>query len=490
MDLQNLANLDLSQFSEDELATLIEGLEELALQSPLDYTPHKKQLDFHLSKAKVRFLSGGNRSGKTECGVWEDACHSTGLYPKWFVGRRFNRPTRGRIIVTDYEKGGAVVEEKLFKWIPAHLIQSIRRTTKGALSRIEVKHLSGGISTIEIMTHEQDDMVFEGWSGHWAHFDEPPPREKFIATLRGLIDFSGHVWLTLTPISQPWLYDEFVSKAQSGDKDFFFHTVDMMDNPHTPQSEKDFFMKSLTEEEKEARIHGRFKHLTGLVYKMFDPSVHVVSKDKVKVEPKWPKYFVCDPHDRKPHFGIWAAVDPMGTIYVIDCIKYAGTIKDFSKQVLMREMLNGIDPMKVTRVLDPNKGNTPSAVTGLKLVDEFSKHALYFITNVNDDIALGHLAVSEKLAYDKTKPISSTNAPKLYFIKETTTEVVRYMQLYVWDEWKGAGRDSRAVKEKPQEKFKDFPDCVRYLIMHNPVFYIEQEDPVPFGSGGSTGYGA
>lgn len=481
------------ELSEDSKDLIIKELESLATKTLLDYMPHQKQAVFHTSASKVRFLSGGNRSGKTTSGTWEDACHATGIYPGWYpVDLRFKTPTRGRIIVTDFEKGGAVIEEKLFSFIPKDLIVDIRRTTKGALSKIEVRHVSGGTSVIEILTHEQDDMVFEGWNGHWAHFDEPPPREKFIATMRGLIDLRGRVWLTLTPINQPWLYDEFVSKANKGDKDFFFINVDMFDNPHTPLKEKEFFLKTLTEEEKEARIHGRFKHLTGLVYKMFDPDVHVVPKDKIKIDERWPVYFACDPHDRKKHVGIWARVDPLGNIYIIDEIHFGGTIEQFSKQVLMRELMSGIKPLKVIRILDPNKGRTPSAVTGLRLVDEFAKHALYFITSVNDDIALGHLAVSQKLSYNKSQPLSVTNAPKLFFIKENTTECVRYMQLYVWDDWKGSGKDTRTQKEKPQEKFKDFPDVIRYLVMYNPTWYDVNEtdsDPIPYRSGSTTGYG-
>lgn len=453
--------------------------------------PHDKQRLFHVSTAKIRFLCGGNRSGKTEAGAWEDAAHLTGLYPEWFpTNLRLSTPNRGRVIVTDYAKGGAVYEEKLFKFLPPERVVSVRRTNKGALESVEVRHISGGISSVEIMTHEQDDMVFQGWSGHWAHFDEAPPREKFIFTLRGLIDYKGRCWLTLTPLREPWLYDEFISKAKD-DKDVYFLNVDMYDNPFTTKEEKDFFAKRLTEDEKEAMIHGRFRHLTGLVYKTFDPSVHVIPKDKIKIGSKWPKFFVCDPHDRKPHFGIWATVDPLGNIYIIGEIKFPGTIQEFAKQVFMRELLNkdlAIKPAEVIRVGDPNKMNTPSAVNGLKLKEEFSKYGLHFITDVNDDIALGHLAVAGKLAYDKTKPLSTTNKPKLYFLQENCQDVIRYMQLYVWDEWKGSGKDSRGQKEKPQEKFKDFPDCIRYLVVYNPAYMEDESDPLPFRPGSTTGY--
>jgi hypothetical protein len=144
--------------------------------------------------------------------------------------------------------------------------------------------------------------------------------------------------------------------------------------------------------------------------------------------------------------------------------------------------------MSVIRILDPNKGRTPSNVTGLILKDEFAKHAIYFMTNVNDDISTGHLAVAEKLAYNKEEPISTTNKPKLLFIKEGTKHVVKQILTYVWDDYKSS---EKASKEKPKDVNKDGPDCVRYLIMKDPQFFLADEDdcdPIP-DSSSRTGYG-
>lgn len=476
---------------DQDLDRVLSELESLSIQTPADYVPHPKQLLFHTSPAKIRFMSGGNQSGKTEGGCAEDVMHATGIYPDWFpMDLRLKGPNKGRVTVTDYGAGAAVFEEKLWHWLPKDLVVDVQRTVKGSVQKIHIRHISGGISQIEVMTHEQADNAFEGWTGHWAHFDEPPPREKFVATLRGLIALHGRCWLTLTPISEPWLYDEFISKE---DSDVYFITVDILDNPHLSREYIQWFESKLTEDEKEARLHGHFRHLSGLVYKMFDPAVHIIPANTLQIDPGWPTYFVCDPHDRKPHFGIWAKVDPFGTLYVIDEIKHKDTFQGFAKAVLMREAMDPSRfgyPMDVIRILDPNKGNTPSAVSGLKLKDEFANHGLYFTADVNDDITTGHLAVSGRLSWDQRYKLSSTNHPKLYFIKETTRECVRYMQLYTWDDWRGAGKDAKSSKEKPTEKFKDFPDTVRYLVMSNPAFFERDDsDPVHYGSGGTTGYG-
>ena len=42
---------------------------------------HKKQLDFHKCTKKNRWVFGGNRSGKTECGAVETVWLATGTHP-------------------------------------------------------------------------------------------------------------------------------------------------------------------------------------------------------------------------------------------------------------------------------------------------------------------------------------------------------------------------------------------------------------------------
>jgi hypothetical protein len=482
--------LGVDTIPDEDLDTVLAELEALTRLSPLDYKPHPKQKEFHCNAAKIRLLSGGNRSGKTEAGCLEVVYHSTGIYPEWYP-KHLRLPTanRGRIIVTDYKKGcGKNLEPKIDAWLPEELIVSKKKNSvTGTIEEVKVRHVSGGISTFDVMTHEQDDKQFEGWSGHWAWFDEPPPREKFVATaLRGLIDFRGRCWLTLTPISEPWLYDEYVLKE---DPNVFFLNVDMRDNPYLPEEEIKFTEAHLNEDEVEARLHGKFKHLSGRVYKVFDPVVHVISEKSVKIDSRWPTYFVLDPADRRPHHAIWAKVDPFGTVYITDELVFKGTILEVSKEILKRELMNKIKPLEVIRILDPNKGETPSAVSGLKLKDEFAKHAVYFLTNVNDDVATGHLAVSERLSWDKTRPLSTTNHPKLFFVKENTKECVKQILTYVWDDWSGRAKDTRSQKEKPKDINKDMPDCVRYLIMSNPNYSLDNEsDPTPYRGTSRTGY--
>jgi len=60
---------------------------------------------------------------------------------------------------------------------------------------------------------------------------------------------------------------------------------------------------------------------------------------------------------------------------------------------------------------------------------------------------------------------------------------------YVWDDWRGAGKDSRSAKERPKDINKDFPDCIRYLCMYNPFYFTQDEsDPKPYKTNSVTAY--
>lgn len=457
-------SLEIDKLSPEEQTELLAELEKLNKDIDQTYVPHAKQKLFHCAPNKIRAVFGGNRSGKSEMGVNEAKFHATGVYPDWYpTENRFTGPTKGRIVVTDFKAASReVIEPKLKRWF-GEAICKIERSM-GNLSKVHVTHITGGISTFDVMTHEQDTNQFEGWAGHWVWFDEPPPRDKYIACLRGMVDYGGRMWITATPITQPWLFDEIVTNTARN----AWHTeVSIYDNPHLKVHEIEEFLISLTEEEKEARILGKFLHLSGRIYPELDLKLHLI-KELPQEHYSWPVYFVLDPADRRPHHGLWLKMDPMGTLYVYDEIVFKGTVAETSAQIKLRERMAGVNPDTVIRILDPNKGRSPSIVSGLKLYQEFGANGLGFQTKVNDDLITGHLAVKERLSYDKKQPISSTNSPKLFFVLDKTRECIRQLLSYVWDDWRGRNASNKSQKETPLDINKDFPDCLRYACVFVP----------------------
>ena len=124
----------------------------------------------------------------------------------------------------------------------------------------------------------------------------------------------------MTPIVQPWMKDELVDRADG--KRIAVYTADIRDNkyditgnPILREDDIKQFENILTEDEKATRLHGKFFHLKGLVYKEFDVNVHCI--DDFRYEENYPVICVLDPHDRLPHHIIWAMIGRINDIYVM-----------------------------------------------------------------------------------------------------------------------------------------------------------------------------
>lgn len=480
----NWNRLNLNNLSQDEINDIYRELMDFSKDISL-WEPHQKQRLFHDSTAKGRLVFGGNRSGKTSCGWAEAQMHLTGKYPKWYKEEnKMEQPVVGRVIVSDFSKGFAeTVKKHIDEWLPSKWIKSIKKNHEGYPERYEL--ING--SVFDVCTHMQDKNVFEGWCGHFAWFDEPPPRFAFIGTLRGLIDYKGKYWMTMTPLNQPWIYDELIL---SKDENIFSIHIDTSENPFIAKEEIEEFTKRLTEEEKEARLKGKFLHLTGLVYKTVEPNIHFATlnlKDLNssfrKMQKQW--YFILDPHDRRPHCGIWGFVNPNNKKYVAYELVLQGTISELCAYIKSFEEFNHIpEPI---RIGDPNKMETPTSVSGLRLKDEFAKRGLYFITNIDDNLQRGHMAVKEQLYYDKTRQRDEFNSPSLYFSEEVPTVREHFLK-YTYQDWRGSSLDTKNPRETPKDLFKDFPDCVRYWIMSNPIYFKEEFSGHNWAASNRTGY--
>ena len=114
------------------------------------------------------------------------------------------------------------------------------------------------------------------------------------------------------------------------------------------------------------------------------------------------------------------------------------------------------------RVMDPNFAKTPSHITGTTLVEDYLALDLYFYTEINNDIALGHQRIKDLLKY------SDTSAPGLYVTKNCTN-MIRAFENYVWEE--RDLKDPYCPRERPGEAYKDMIDAVRYLLDYNPQFF-------------------
>src|ERR1035437_2277126 len=55
------------------------------------YSKHTSFMSLGATYRQRAYLAA-NRCGKTETGAFEITCHASGLYPKWWTGKRFDEP--------------------------------------------------------------------------------------------------------------------------------------------------------------------------------------------------------------------------------------------------------------------------------------------------------------------------------------------------------------------------------------------------------------
>lgn len=430
------------------------------------YIPNAMQLKAHSSPAKTVLICAGNRSGKSQYGAMELCYHLTGNYPDWYpMARRLKQPVKAAISVTSFAMVQRVIEPKLLALLP-HDFYRMKKSPMGYITRITCKNGSFA----DILTLEMSDMAYESADFDFVWEDEPQHKRKREALCRGLIDRNGLEVITFTPLGEPWMKEELLDKADGKNIALFTGSTrdnmfDIYGNPILSEASIKRFEDSVSEDFKETRLHGTFFTARGIVYKSFGDA-HI--SDDLKYEYPNPVICVLDPHDRLPHHMIWAWVDRQDNIHVdYEAIIHC-ELPDLAKKILAIEKLRGYKMRK--RMIDPNFGRKPAAAgSNFSVIQELRKHGVGFYEPC-DDIELGHMIVRDYLHYDKTKPITAVNKPKLSLSREGCPMTIRSLRNLQYQEWAGKTRDDKNPKEQEKEKDNHGADTIRYLCIERPKY--------------------
>lgn len=180
------------------------------------FTPYAKQSEFFALGAtkRQRMFNAGNRLGKSDSGAVETVFHATGEYPDWWVGRRFTRPVKiwacgmsadatmkisqgklcGDPTISNSLGTGLIPKDKIAN-------TTLGRGVTGAYASIEVKHISGGTSSISFKSYEQGWMKFQGDAIDFIWMDEEPEDYKiYTECYTRLLDTGGCMIITYTPL--------------------------------------------------------------------------------------------------------------------------------------------------------------------------------------------------------------------------------------------------------------------------------------------------
>jgi phage terminase large subunit-like protein len=253
------------------------------------YKPYPKQRAFHDAgaKARERLLMAGNQLGKTLAGGFEVAMHATGRYPKWWQGKRFDRP----IVAWAAGDTGEVVRDTVQRVlvgrpelvgtgsIPKNCIveRVSGRGTPDLLDHIKVKHISGGTSTIALKSYQSGRERFQGESLDFVWFDEEPPLDIYTEGLTRTNINGGPVWLTFTPLRGMSSVVKRFLLEKSPDRHVTTMTID--DVEHYSDDERAKIIASYPAHELEARTKGVPTLGSGRIFPVEEAAIAIGQRD-------------------------------------------------------------------------------------------------------------------------------------------------------------------------------------------------------------------
>ena len=410
---------------------------------------HLKQLEFHKCPKRNRWVFGGNRSGKTECGAVESIYMARGIHPF----RKNRKDVFGWVVSLSKEVQRDVAQSKILKYLPKEWISEIIMSSgrkdapeNGIIDQIKIKNVFGGISTIGFKSCDQGREKFQGSSLDFVWFDEEPPEDVYRECKMRVIDKQGDIFGTMTPLKGlTFVYDEiFLNKANS--PDVWYEFVEWADNPYLAKDEIESLSSTLSDKELDARRFGRFSDESGLVYVEFDENKHVI--DPFDLPFDWQNSISIDPGLNNPLACHWYAVDYDGNVYVVaehfeakkDVAWHSQRIKEISDEIGWRRDSLG----RITALID-SAANQKTLASVKSVTELFYDHGILANPNVNKDVFSGIARVKEYFKNDRI------------FIFKNCVNLIRELKSYRW----GKG-------DLPIKRDDHCVDELRYFIMTRP----------------------
>lgn len=410
---------------------------------------HQKQMLFHKCPKRNRWVFGGNRSGKTECGAVEVVWMARGIHPY-----RQNKQTTGWVVSLSYEVQREVAQEKVLSYLNPDWIEDVVMMTgkksdykHGIIDYILVKNVFGSVSRIGFKSCDQGREKFQGASLDWVWFDEEPPEDIYQECCMRVLDKKGEVWGTMTPLKGlTWVYENIYLNCKNNPEVWHEH-IEWSDNPFLDKDEIELLTNALDKESLESRRYGRFCKAEGLVYKEFDESKHVIEPFDIPSE--WQDMIAIDPGLNNPTACLFCAVDYDGNIYVVAEHYEAGKDVTYHSQALhkMADKMGWYKDKKgrLNAIID-SASNQRTLASSKSVAELFRDNGILVNTNVDKQLFGGIARMKQYFSMDRIRIFSCC------------TNLIREIKSYWWREG-----------DNPIKKDDHCLDALRYYVMTKPL---------------------
>lgn len=288
---------------------------------------------FGLGSVKpIRLAVGGNGIGKTfGIGCYETTCHATGIYPDWWEGKRYTRPTDIYVAGNTKEDVRTIIQPKLVGkrgdygtgMIPRDLIGEVRLRQGGndAIDFMKVKHRSGGWSQINFKAYEQGAEAFMGFEADFIWLDEEPPGKIYSECSQRFRTRDPAMLITFTPLNgisevvsmfMPQFAQDY-SEAEYEASGRAYVLISQDEVPHLTEVEKKRMQANSLAHEREARRTGVPSIGKGKIYPVEEASF-IIPAFSAGIPRHWPRLYGMDPGLNRTA-AVWGAWDRD-----VDCI--------------------------------------------------------------------------------------------------------------------------------------------------------------------------
>lgn len=414
---------------------------------------HAKQVAFHKCPKRNRWVFGGNRTGKTECGAAETAWMLRGNHPY----RKIGGATVGWAVSVSYNAGREVAQKKLLSYLNPAWISHIGMLkgsqgvpNGGVIDYIAVKNVFGSLSYVYFKSCEAGREKFQGSSLDFVWFDEEPPEDVYEECRMRVLDRKGDIFGTMTPLKgMTFVYDKiFLNSA--ADPEVWSETMEWSDNPYLDRGEIERLSGVLSPDVLRSRRYGGFCDKSETVYPEFDESVHVI--EPFAVPEDWQDTLSIDPGLNNPLSCHWYACDYDGNVYAVaehfaagkDVPYHCKAIRDKCDELHWKRGKKG----EVYALID-SAANQKTLAASRSVTELFCENGVWVNPNVDKNVFAGINRVKSYL-------LGENGTPRLY-IFSSCTNLIRELKAYRY------GRDDMPVKRDDHAL-----DELRYYLMTKP----------------------
>ena len=461
-ELKELILQKLKNSSKEELLELNELLEEVELRDKENmcqkYVPNVKSEEFIRmvggNNVFVNMFIAANGVGKscTCANIVANICFGPqNEYFKLPLFENFPYLKRGRIISDPTTIKTKIVPE-LKKWFPSNRYKEQWNTNKDGKG-YESKWTTDTGFEFDIMSNEQETKEYESTDLGWVWFDEPSRRDIYKATV-ARTRAGGIIFWGFTPLTySAWIKDEIYDKRDGKMIDYVEADVwaNCKDIPGTrgmlSKDNIDKMISQYSEDEKTARIEGKFGHLLGRVHKTFNRKFHVVKPFKIDKQ----NYVVVKAHDthpREPDHILWMAIHRNSQKFFVNELVISDKISEMAAKILQIEKVNDYRMLK-DDVIDPSAFNADTRRGELSVADKFWELGVEYRRG-SKDLTGCIIRTDEALSYEE-KGGELIKAPEIYYF-DTCEVAIKQMEEYVWDDYTGKSADDKQSKGKPKDK--------------------------------------